>query len=214
MTQYHKIETVFERDMDGTKKLIEGKFRNKTVEYLKDSEWMFTEKIDGMNIRVHWDGHKITFGGRTDNAQINANLIQHLSNKFAGAANEELFEQAFGETPVTFYGEGIGKKIQKDSVKYVGGYELILFDIFINGIWLERENVEDIAKTFGVPVAPVVLRGTIQEAVDYVKGNPNSVIATESKAMEGLVGTPLIELRDRLGKRIIVKIKARDFGDQ
>ena len=38
---YHKIETIFERDLLGTKKLIKGKFRNKTVEYLKNSEWIF-----------------------------------------------------------------------------------------------------------------------------------------------------------------------------
>ena len=27
MKEYHKIETLFERDMNGSKKLIEGKFR-------------------------------------------------------------------------------------------------------------------------------------------------------------------------------------------
>lgn len=37
MHEYTKIETIFERDMEGTKKLIEGKFRNETVEFLKDN---------------------------------------------------------------------------------------------------------------------------------------------------------------------------------
>lgn len=44
MTKYLKIETPFERATDGSKKLIEGKFRNETVEYLANSEWVFTEK--------------------------------------------------------------------------------------------------------------------------------------------------------------------------
>lgn len=44
MVTYTKIETLFNRDMEGTKKLIEGNFRNETVEYLKDNEWEFTEK--------------------------------------------------------------------------------------------------------------------------------------------------------------------------
>ena len=57
------------------KKLIEGKFRNPVVEFLKDNQWNFTEKIDGTNIRVHWDGHKVMFGGRTDNAQIPTSLV-------------------------------------------------------------------------------------------------------------------------------------------
>ena len=73
MNQYHKIDSLFERDMEGTRKLIEGKFRNPVVEYIKDNEWIFTEKIDGTNIRVFWDGHKVSFGGRTDNAQIPTN---------------------------------------------------------------------------------------------------------------------------------------------
>ena len=70
MLEYNKIETVFNRDTNGTKKLIEGSFRNETVEFLKDNIWTFTEKIDGTNIRVHWDGHKVEFGGRTDKADI------------------------------------------------------------------------------------------------------------------------------------------------
>lgn len=70
MNEYHKIETLFERDVNGTKKLIEGKFRNEAVEFLVNNAWVFTEKIDGTNIRIHWDGHKVEFAGRTDRAQI------------------------------------------------------------------------------------------------------------------------------------------------
>lgn len=43
MREYHKIETLFERD-EKTKKLIEGKYRNRSIEYLKDNIWEFTEK--------------------------------------------------------------------------------------------------------------------------------------------------------------------------
>ena len=56
MVEYNKIETVFNRDTTGTKKLIRGDWRNEAVEYLKDSKWQFTEKFDGTNIRVIWDG--------------------------------------------------------------------------------------------------------------------------------------------------------------
>lgn len=38
MIEYNKIETIFERNIEGNKNLIEGKFRNSTVEYLKDIE--------------------------------------------------------------------------------------------------------------------------------------------------------------------------------
>lgn len=77
--EYNKIDTVFERSAQGTKKLIEGQFRNKEVEYLKDNVWYFTEKIDGMNIRIHCDGHKVEFAGRTDRTQIPDGLVKDLA---------------------------------------------------------------------------------------------------------------------------------------
>ena len=39
-----KIETPFKRDMNSTKKLIEGDFRNDSIAFLKNNEWMWTEK--------------------------------------------------------------------------------------------------------------------------------------------------------------------------
>ena len=39
----------------------------------------------------------------------------------------------------------------------------------------------------------------------------NKIEVIFNRDMEGVVGHPLVELRDRLGKRVIVKIKACDF---
>src|SRR5574344_88112 len=111
MEEYNKILTVYERD-NKTKKLIEGKFVNPSIEYLKDNIWNFTEKIDGTNIRILWDGHKVTFGGRTDNAQIPSPLISRLNDLFGGEKNAQLFEQKFGDMEVMLCGEGYGKGIQ------------------------------------------------------------------------------------------------------
>ena len=197
--------------MEGTKKLIEGKYRNQAVEFLANLPWDFTEKIDGTNIRVHWDGHKVMFGGRTDSAQIPTNLMYALNELFLGVTNEEVFEQKFGETEVTFYGEGYGAKIQKGGGLYRDGVGFILFDVKVGDLWLERENVEDIAKSFNLPVVPVVFTGTIPEAVEYVRSRPKCTVAKEYKEAEGLVGRPKVEMKDRLGNRIIVKIKAKDF---
>lgn len=41
MVEYNKIDTVFERSTEGTKKLVEGKFRSKEVEYLKKQYVVF-----------------------------------------------------------------------------------------------------------------------------------------------------------------------------
>jgi hypothetical protein len=211
MKEYPKIETIFNRDTEGTKKLIPGSYRSETIEALSDLQiWAWTEKIDGMNIRIHWDGHKITFAGRTDNSQIAVELINWLNDKFINNETEELFEQKFGETEVTLYGEGYGRKIQKGGGNYIpDGVSFILFDVLINDIWLTRESVEDIAKTFAIDVVPNVGFGYLDEAVEYVKSKPNSKIGTAK--MEGVVCRPIVELFDRTGHRLIVKIKACDF---
>lgn len=87
---------LFLKETKKTKKLINGKFRNETVEFCKDLTWQFTEKVDGTNIRVYWDGHRVEFGGRTENAQIPAPLVNKLNELFGGDINEQFFEQKFG----------------------------------------------------------------------------------------------------------------------
>ena len=139
MKKYTKIDTIFERDLNGTKKLIEGKFRDKTVEFLKDNEWICTEKIDGMNIGIVWDGHAISYQGRTERAEIPTGLLNTLEECFGGSINEELFEQKFGEMPVILFGEGYGGKIQvKRGYKFKPKF--ILFDVYLpeKDLWMER----------------------------------------------------------------------------
>ncbi len=208
MIEYNKIETLYERDMEGSKKLMEGVFRNPTVEFLKDSVWQFTEKIDGTNTRIFWDGHKVQYGGRTENAQIPAHLMNKLVEMFGTDEAEQIFEQKFGETPVILFGEGYGPKIQSGG-SYRKDVSFILFDVLISGNYQPRTSVEDIAKAFGIDVVPIIFEGTIQEGVDFVKTNPKSTKGTAD--MEGLVGRPKVEMRDRCGKRVIVKIKVKDF---
>lgn len=209
--EYHKIETLFERD-ELTKKLVLGKFRNKTIEFLKDNTWVFTEKVDGTNIRVYWDGHKVQFAGRTEKAQIPLHLLQRLNALFGGEVNEQMFEQKFGQNEVILFGEGYGQKIQNGGL-YREDVDFILFDVMINGNYQERESVENIAQYFGIDVVPVLLIGTLQDGIDYVLSNRKSRVAKNGAEIEGLVGRTLIETCDRVGKRNIVKIKYKDFQE-
>ena len=208
MVEYNKIETVFNRDTTGTKKLIRGDWRNEAVEYLKDSKWQFTEKFDGTNIRVIWDGHYISFAGRTDKATIPQPLMEYLNNTFSTPEVEQLFEQTYGDKQVILFGEGYGPKIQKGG-NYREDVSFILFDVLVGENYQERKWVEQTATMLGIDVVPIVLEGTINEAIAFVEGHPKSTMGTAF--MEGVVGRPAVELRDRTGKRIIVKIKYEDF---
>lgn len=179
---------------------------------IKDNVWVFTEKVDGTNIRVCWDGHTVSFAGRTDKAQIPTHLVNRLNELFGGETNEELFEQKFGENEVELFGEGYGAKIQGCGSQYRDDVDFILFDVMINGNYQPREAVEDIAKFFGIDVVPIVLEGTLQQGVDYVLSNRKSLVAKNGAEIEGLVGRTKLETFDRTGNRNIVKIKYRDFN--
>lgn len=206
---YTKIPGLYKREEERPFNLIEGVYRELELELLKDIEWTFTEKVDGTNIRVIWDGHNVVFGGRTDNAQIPSHLFTKLTELFLGTRNEQVFEQIFGENKVILFGEGFGAKIQKGGGNYSQGQEFVLFDVKVGDIYLERENVEDIANKMSLTVVPIIHKGKLQEGVDIVKAGLTSTWGNFTA--EGLVAKPSVGLLNRKGDRIITKIKHEDF---
>lgn len=206
--EYTKIPNIFKREMYGRNKLIEGEYATPELEYLSDAQWEFTEKVDGTNIRIVWDGYRVSFAGRTDNAQIPKHLLDRLNDLFGGETKEELFEQIFGETEAILFGEGFGEKIQKGGGLY-GTADFILFDVWVNGWWLNSENVTDIAEKFGIRRVPIVFTGTLNDGVEYIRKHPKSGL--RNAELEGIVGRPVVQMFSRKGERIMVKIKCRDF---
>lgn len=215
---YPKIETVFSRNPE-TKKLTAYDWRMPEIGYLQDNDWIWTEKVDGMNARVYWDGHNVTFGGRTERAQIPNGLMEYLEKTFGGETNEEIWEQRFGENEVILFGEGYGPKIQSGS-QYRDDISFILFDVKIGKYWLQRDAVEDIAHYFGIDVVPIVRSPDgypdVHFAIDYVAKHPKSIVAKNNGKdcyMEGLVGVPKCGLLRRNGERIQVKVKWNDIKE-
>lgn len=208
MTEYVKIPNIYKRETFGKNKLIEGEYSSPELEYLKDADWEFTEKIDGTNIRICWDGYRVSFMGRTDRAQIPGHLLSKLEELFGGETKEELFEQTFGNKEVILFGEGYGKKIQKGGELY-GDVNFILFDVYVCGYWVNSDGVSDIADRFGVKRVPILFTGTLTDGVEYIKEHPTSML--RDAEMEGIVGRPLVQMFSRTGERIMVKIKCRDF---
>jgi hypothetical protein len=208
MRTYQKIPSPFKRHVDGPlrNQFIDGEWASPELEATAGVPWLFTEKFDGTNIRVGWDGHKVAFGGRTDAAQIQPEVQAYLDATFL----EELFEQKFGETEVTLYGEATGPKIQKVGRLY-GETKFTLFDVNIHGMWLLRDSIEDVAAALGVGVVPIYMKGTIMDAIAHVRTGIISESMADDHLVEGLVGVTQAGLLDRRGERLIVKIKTRDF---
>lgn len=207
-TEYHKINTMFKRNMEGDKRIIEGDWAEAETEYLKNNQWVFTEKVDGTNIRVSWDGSQVVFGGRTDNAQIPNGVINRLNDLFYSTPAKQRLREVFPEGGVVLYGEGYGAKIQSGG-NYRQDQDFVLFDVKVGDIWLERHNVENVAKKLLVDVVPVIGQGTLLEAIALVKSGLKSTWGDFEA--EGVVARPAVELLTRRGQRIISKIKAKDF---
>lgn len=208
MSEYHKIQTVFKRDpANKHRTLLEGQWTLPEFEYLSINKWVFTEKVDGTNIRVYFRDGKITFGGRTDRAQIPATLVERLNDRVLPQA--ERFTDIFEGAEVCLYGEGYGAKIQKGGGNYRQDQDFVLFDVLVGDWWLQRPDVEDVAVKLGLDVVPVVGEGTLLEMVEHAKAGIPSTWGDFQA--EGYVARPATELKTRAGHRLITKIKCRDF---
>lgn len=189
MKEYHKFETLFK---------------------LKDNQWIFTEKIDGTSLRIYWDGHKLRYGSRTNNAQFSKDQIEFIEERLTNENIETIFEQKFQDVEVYVFGELFGVKIQNGGLYTNGkGLDFKVFDIEIDGVTLTYDSMTKLANELNYQYVPLVIIGTIDCAINYVLTHYTSTFSNAE--LEGLVGKPIGDFRDRLGKRIVVKIKRKDL---
>ena len=210
MSEYHKIHSIFKRDMASKRKtLIDGDWTLPEFEYLAGNVWTFTEKVDGTNIRVIFKDGGVTFGGRTDDAQIPAQLVARLNERFLPML-QGLLDTTFPDGQAVLYGEGYGAKIQKGGGNYRADQDFVLFDVRVGNWWLQRADVEDVAQKLGLEAVPVIGEGTLHDAVAWAKRGIRSTWGDFEA--EGIVARPKTELNTRGGHRLIAKIKCRDFA--
>lgn len=205
--EYPKIETLYERDERTHKLKPELILKNRVYGIIKS--WHWTEKIDGTNIRCIWNNltGKLTFGGRTDNAQIHSDLIKYLYENVAADKLRDIFP----DVDAIIYGEGYGAGIQKGGGNYSPTKKLIIYDVLIGGQWwMNWENTCDIATKLGLDVVPYVGEMTLEEATEKVRIGFPSALGNYALA-EGMVGRTVEPLFDKKGHRLIVKLKTKDF---
>lgn len=206
--KYPKINTIWKRSELNKFRIIEGDFSKQEFANIKN--WHITEKIDGTNIRVSFESNAVRFDGRTDEAQIPAHLYEVLQRTFTVSAMQDAFNDP---TPckLVLYDEGYGAKIQKGGGLYRKDAGFILFDIWVDGWWLERDSVMDIAEKLKIKCVPELGVTDYKTACDLVKRPMRSVVAEEEKTIEGIVARsyPLMLFRD--GTPIMWKLKVRDF---
>ena len=87
-------------------------------------------------MRIYWDGHKLQYGGRTNNAQFSKDQIEFIEERLVNEDIETIFEQKFQDVEVYVFGELYGGvKIQNGGLYTNGkGLDFRVFDIEIDGV--------------------------------------------------------------------------------
>lgn len=174
---------------------------------------------------------KVRIAGKTDNSQIPKNLLKHMQEKYpdekvlAALGLKEFIPVeewenehnwlSYEQIPniYTIYGEGYGEGIQSGGWYIKGGNEFIVFDVKVNDIYLKTDARDEIATKLGAHIVPFIGYFTIDEAIAFVRKGFRSRVAQnpDAKMAEGLVLRTDLGLRNRMGNRLIVKIKYEDF---
>jgi len=209
MQYYQKINSIFLRDPENNMKtFLYGHYSIPEFEYLKDAIWTHTEKVDGTSIVVSFEKDKLVVGGHTEVSQIPPFVLKTI-NDLLLPQMEKLQKMFPTQSPVYFYGEGYGPKVNKKGKLYREDHGFVMFDVFINDLWLARENVEDIGNKLGIDVVPIIGYGTLDDAIIKTKAGFKSQWG--DFIAEGIVAKPKVELQCRRGSRIITKVKYKDF---
>ncbi len=208
MYKYPKIETLFKRD---EKFKITNEIRLPEFENIK--RWLITEKIDGTNMRIIYTEDKLLIRGKTDKASIPTFLLEALQGIFTIEKVKAILDNPI-EQGLCLYGEGYGAKIQKGGGDYNKGNSFRLFDVWIDGWWLNQKDIIESAKMLDIKTVPVLGIMTIKEIVELVKEGFSSVVAEEEgtkRKAEGIVAksNPLVLFRNH--NPLKFKLKASDY---
>lgn len=191
---------------------IDEIFRTREIAYLRGNIWTIKRKLDGENIRIYWNGEQALWNGKTNRFNCSADFQNYMNETFI----EEIFEEKFGrDKEVYIFGEKMGPRTQGNELG-LDKDELVIFDVEIDGTFLGEKGIRDVASYFGArsvydfmdlgETANIYLIHTSLYIII------NHVAIGDFDKWEGVVCTPACNIKDHNGKRIIVKIKNKDYN--
>lgn len=208
---YGKISAPFGRKCP-TDRLVDKTIYAKpwmTIFYEENALMYASEKIDGTNVGIKWDGDRVSFVGHTDKSTFCPRYLAYLNERFGTPQFESVLEEVFGEQSAFIFGEGVSKDYSHH-YGYPDG-EFIMYDICCDGKFWNRDPVHNVSKKFGM-MCPHEELMPFMDAIEFVQSRPYSWLDPTHR-MEGLVLRPRVELFTNNGDRVICKVKVRDFVD-
>lgn len=207
---------------------IENLYKNQTVLLFK--ELYALEKLHGTSAHIGFSSDKSTkFEMGTKEQHGVFEYPEGLMSVFAGGASLQNFLKLFdsiqtaqklhemGISEIAIHGELYGGSMQKQSHRYGPNLKFCVFDVAINGIWLQVPNAEEVASKLGFEfVAWQKIPATVEacdNARDFfsVQAQRNGV--TEPQHMEGVILRPIVEMTDNTGHRVIAKHKRPEMRE-
>jgi hypothetical protein len=197
-----------------------------TIQY-----WHVTEKIDGTNVTIELDlGNKtIEFWGHHTKSIMQPQLLEFLKREFKYENLCQFFDPSKART-VYLQGEGYGPGVQHKIGQCPYGDQIgfVMFDIVIDGVWLQQDTVHQMAYMMNIPTVPEIGIMTKDEIHKFIESEPFSRFAVDHNpkvrvyedktplpVMEGIVARsdPLVCHRIPPHDPIMFKLKGRDLRE-
>jgi len=181
----------------------------KSIDILMFKECYALEKIHGTSAHVRWKDGEVEFfsGGEKHDKFVKLFDKDFLTEKFT-----ELFD-----CDVVIYGEAYGGKQQGMSATYGKELKFVVFDVKVDGNWLDVPNAEDVATKLGLEFVEYEKITTNLKEVDRCRDEDSAMAIRNGigsgKLREGVVLRPLMELIKNNGSRLIVKHKRDEFKE-
>ena len=232
VTKQQKISNLFPRTKPDNKFIdTSNGFTRPTFGMVKN--WVVTEKIDGMNMRIHANQNDaFLIGGKTERAQIPGDLVENIKTIFNDPDGIEeteddgrnayilhqLSEIGYDGYNVTLFGEGYGPGIQGGAY-YREDKGFILYDARFSkddgrSFYAPFSDVQEIGKVLDIPV---VRSFELQDATmiynwmrETITGYDSEFEEGDGYECEGIVAYPLVPLYDSFGERIVFKLKVEE----
>lgn len=189
---------------------IENLYKDNSIMMFK--EVFALEKIHGCSSHISWK-HKNKEIRYFSGGEEYCEFIKLFDTEFI----KQKFIEIFPDKDVKIHGEAYGGTQQGMSKTYGEELKFIVFDVKVNGMFLNVPNAEKVAKQFNLEFVdyakiPCTIEAIEQEKMkDSVQAIRNGM--GEGKIREGVVLRPLIELRKNNDDRIMCKHRRDEFSE-
>lgn len=179
-----------------------------------------TEKVDGANARYLYLDGEMHVGSRNrwlkdvpvnrpDGGQYPRAIWFDALDRYP-----QIREWCEAHPGVTLFGEVYGKV---QSLKYGRAEEIdfVAFAALYKEVWLNWADVAHDMQEAGIPVAPVIYVGPYDRAKIAEMAEEDSSVprAPKGHMREGVVITPILERKDRMGRRVSLKLISNRFWE-